>query len=188
MSHESASLDPSRRALLGEAAVLLSLALALGAMARWRPAGLVAAGILLLGLRLAGRAGGGDPDAEPAGVRALLPLLMVAAGVTVLAGAPRLAAAAVIWAAGALATVIVALDPELGRLLHAANRRSAAATGREVSTVLLTAVFFLVFLPAGLILRLAGHDSMRRRFEPQARSYWTRQPALVDPARSFRQF
>ena len=36
----------------------------------------------------------------------------------------------------------------------------------------LAAAFFLVFTPAGLLMRLLGKDPMRRRFKTNAVSYW----------------
>jgi len=50
---------------------------------------------------------------------------------------------------------------------------AVAPIGFAVSTLLLMAVYYLVITPIGLIIRLFGHDSMRRRFDPDAKSYWT---------------
>ncbi|MBK1723206.1 SxtJ family membrane protein [Thiocystis violacea] len=42
---------------------------------------------------------------------------------------------------------------------------------RVTTPLILTLVFFLVFVPAGLIMRLAGNDPMKRRLSPDAESY-----------------
>ena len=49
----------------------------------------------------------------------------------------------------------------LGLLLHAV-----------VSPVVLGLVFFSTVTPIGLLLRLLGKDSLRRKFEPDAATYW----------------
>ncbi|NBC14464.1 MAG: sxtJ, partial [Gammaproteobacteria bacterium] len=40
-------------------------------------------------------------------------------------------------------------------------------------------VFFLLFLPIGLVMRLAGHDPMRRKLDPDAATY--RVPSRPQP-------
>jgi len=48
-------------------------------------------------------------------------------------------------------------------------------------------VFFLVFSPAGIVLRLLGKDPLERNIIPTASSYWSeRKPR--DPSRAERQF
>jgi hypothetical protein len=47
-----------------------------------------------------------------------------------------------------------------------------------VSPVVLGAIFFGVFTPAGFVMRLVGRDAMARRFDPAAKSYWVKR----DPA------
>lgn len=42
---------------------------------------------------------------------------------------------------------------------------------RVTSPVVLTLVFFLVFVPAGLVIRLLGKDPMKRRLDPETASY-----------------
>jgi len=42
---------------------------------------------------------------------------------------------------------------------------------RVTTPLILGLVFFVVFLPAGLIMRLSGHDPMKRRMVPDAPSY-----------------
>ena len=61
------------------------------------------------------------------------------------------------------------------RLLHPLNRawmRFGAALHVVVNPIVLGAIYFLVIAPVGIGMRLAGRDALRRRMEPDARSYW----------------
>ena len=42
-----------------------------------------------------------------------------------------------------------------------------------VTHVILTLTFYLVITPVGLLMRIVGRDPMNRKFDPDARSYWT---------------
>lgn len=44
--------------------------------------------------------------------------------------------------------------------------------GLVVAYVILAALFFVLISPLGLAFRLIGRDSLNRRFEPEAASYW----------------
>src|SRR5438874_2698809 len=50
---------------------------------------------------------------------------------------------------------------KLGELLH-----------RVVSPVVLGVIFYGVFTPAAFVMRIAGRDTMKRKFEPSAPTYW----------------
>ncbi|HUT55029.1 MAG TPA: hypothetical protein VM658_16685 [bacterium] len=53
--------------------------------------------------------------------------------------------------------------------------------------LLLVAVFYLVFSPIGIILRIMGKDILHQNLDPSAPSYWTpRKP--TDPKRAEKQF
>jgi hypothetical protein len=60
--------------------------------------------------------------------------------------------------------------------------------GWLVSFGVLAAVFYLVFCPVGLVLRLCGHDPLQRRFDRHAESYWSPRRASDDKSRYFRPF
>jgi hypothetical protein len=49
--------------------------------------------------------------------------------------------------------------------------RLGHALGAVSSRVVLTLLFFAIFLPAGLAMRLLGRDPLRRRFDADAESY-----------------
>ncbi|MHC4195738.1 MAG: hypothetical protein ACYSYU_06205 [Planctomycetota bacterium] len=44
--------------------------------------------------------------------------------------------------------------------------------GIAVSSVLLAIFYYLLLTPIGLIFRLMRRDSLRRKFDPDAKSYW----------------
>jgi len=50
---------------------------------------------------------------------------------------------------------------QFGELLH-----------RLVSPLVLGVIFYGVFTPVGLVMRAAGRDIMKRRFEPRTSTYW----------------
>lgn len=49
--------------------------------------------------------------------------------------------------------------------------------GIVMSYVLLTITYYVVITPVGLLMRLFGNDPMKRKIDPQAKSYWIK----VDP-------
>jgi hypothetical protein len=60
---------------------------------------------------------------------------------------------------------------------------------RIVNPIVMAILFFLVVLPTGLLMRLAGKDPMNRRFAPAAPSYWIhRDPAGPAPDTMKNQF
>jgi len=53
---------------------------------------------------------------------------------------------------------------------------------KVISPVVLALIFFLCITPVGWIMRLAGKDILRLRFEPDADTYWiSRQPPGPPP-------
>jgi apolipoprotein N-acyltransferase len=77
---------------------------------------------------------------------------------------------------------------ELLRWVYVGMSYLAFPIGFVLSHVILAIVYYLVFTPIGLVMRLCGYDPMQRRFDPQARSYWSRRAAAPEPGRYFRQF
>jgi len=60
--------------------------------------------------------------------------------------------------------------------------------GLAVGEVVLLAVFFGVFLPIGLVMRLIGRDALQRKLDPGAKSYWQPKAQPSSSARYFQQF
>jgi hypothetical protein len=51
--------------------------------------------------------------------------------------------------------------------------------GLVVGYIILGVLFFLLITPVGLIFKLTGRDPLKRRFEPEAATYW--EPARRTP-------
>jgi hypothetical protein len=61
--------------------------------------------------------------------------------------------------------------------LNRAWMRFGELLGRVVSPLVLGVMFYGLFTPVGMVMRLAGRDAMARRFEPGLKTYWlTRDP------------
>jgi hypothetical protein len=60
--------------------------------------------------------------------------------------------------------------------------------GWVVSHVIFALIFYLVFTPVGLLMRLFGYDPLRRRACPEASTYWIEKSPVSDPKSYFRQF
>ncbi len=101
-------------------------------------------------------------------------------------GQPR--AGRIVWIAGAAVVAVYFAIPPVRRLLYLGWMYAAFPIGFVVSHVILAAIFYLVFTPIGLLMRLVGYDPMHRRFDRGATSYWTEHDPHKDPARYFRQF
>jgi len=94
-----------------------------------------------------------------------------------------------LWVGAVVVPIVGWLVPSFMRLVFLGMSYLAWPIGFVVSHVVLAAVYYLVLTPIGLVTRLFGYDSMKRKFEPGAGSYWIeRPPAVVDPKRYFRQF
>jgi hypothetical protein len=97
---------------------------------------------------------------------------------------PALALAALALAVGPLGL----WRPALVRPVYVAAAVLTFPLGWAASRLLLAALYYGVFTPLGLLLRLLGRDPLRLRPSPQQASYWTAKPAPPDVSRYFRQF
>jgi hypothetical protein len=100
---------------------------------------------------------------------------LVVAGVLVLVAGWQLyrgrpSASSGLAAAGALLLVCAAI-PAAAILFHKWWMTLAGALGYVNSQILLSALFFLVLTPIGLVVRLVGHDPLERK-RGNEKSYW----------------
>jgi len=93
-----------------------------------------------------------------------------------------------IWAAAVAAPLIGLLSPEFMRILYVAMSYLAYPVGMVVSFILLATLYFGVFTPIALAMRLLGHDPMQRRLSRDAASYWVIRDQHNDKSRYFKQF
>jgi hypothetical protein len=98
---------------------------------------------------------------------------------------------AVLWvmvALGVVGTATMLASRSLALTVHCFWTDAAKPIGWTVSMALLAVVYFLVFMPIGLVLRAVGYDSMQRGFDPEQASYWCKHPPPPEPRRYFRQY
>ena len=94
-----------------------------------------------------------------------------------------------LWVAAVVVPIVGWIFPRFMRWVFLGMSYLAFPIGFVVSHVVLAVVYYLVLTPIGLLTRLFGYDSMKRRFDPEAKSYWVeRSAAAVDSKRYFRQF
>jgi hypothetical protein len=95
------------------------------------------------------------------------------------------------WGLGVAALVFLAglVRPSVLRIPNLIWFRFGNLLNRIVGPAVTSLMFFLVFTPFALILRMAGKDLLRLRRDPAAASYWIeRDPPGPPPASMVEQF
>jgi hypothetical protein len=95
------------------------------------------------------------------------------------------------WALGIAVLVFLAgaFRPSVLRIPNLIWFRFGRLLNRIVSPVVMSLLFFAVFTPFALILRMAGKDLLRLRRDPRAASYWIeRNPPGPPPGSMVEQF
>jgi hypothetical protein len=94
------------------------------------------------------------------------------------------------WLAAAIILTIVALAaPHLLALPKRLWLKLGYALHVVVSPIILAIMFFVVITPMGMLMRLRGHDPMRRRSDRAVDSYWiVRNPPGPAPPSMRQQF
>ena len=94
-----------------------------------------------------------------------------------------------LWIAAVVVPIVGWLVPAFMRLVFLGMSYLAWPIGFVVSHVVLAVVYYLVLTPIGLLTRIFGYDSMKKKFDREAASYWIeRSPEAVENKRYFRQF
>lgn len=93
-----------------------------------------------------------------------------------------------IWGVGVAVTVVFAVTPPLRRPLYVGWMYAALPIGWTISHLLLGGIYYFIFTPVGLLMRLFRYDPLHRRFDKQAQSYWIPRDTGTNTARYFRQF
>jgi hypothetical protein len=96
------------------------------------------------------------------------------------------AAARGFWIAGGAVFALYYAVPRLRKPVYVGWMVACWPLGWVMSHVILGIAWYLVLTPSGLIMRAVGKDPMRRRFDPQAATYWT--PHQGTSGGWFRQF
>jgi hypothetical protein len=94
-----------------------------------------------------------------------------------------------LWVAAIVVPLVGWAAPSFMRLVFLGMSYLAWPIGFVVSHVVLAVVYYLVLTPIGLLMRLVGYDSMKKKFDHEAASYWVPRAVVGDDAkRHFRQF
>jgi len=86
----------------------------------------------------------------------------------------------------AVTAVVTIARPEWLAPLNRLWMKFGELMHRVVSPVVLGVIFYGVFTPIGLVMRMAGRDSMKRKFKAAAPTYWIERDPPGPPAESFR--
>ena len=119
-----------------------------------------------------------NPTRRDLAIFGLLLLLftgLVGAGLYFRAGAHE--AARIVWMTGAGLVLLFFAVPKVQRPIYLGWIYATFPIGFVLSHLILGAVFYLVFTPLGLLMRLFGFDPLRRRFDRAAASYWVERDA-----------
>lgn len=96
------------------------------------------------------------------------------------------------WWSLALAAAILAIVLIRPGLLAHPNRwwaRFGMLLGKVVSPIVLGVLYYFTVVPVGFLMRIAGKDPLRLRFEPKDGTYWIkREPPGPEPDSLKRQF
>jgi hypothetical protein len=90
------------------------------------------------------------------------------------------------WIAGA-AVFLLSFVPPVGRWLYILWMGLGITIGLFTSPIILMILYLLLIVPVGLVFRIVRRDSMRRRIDPKAASYWEEYRQADDPASYLRQ-
>lgn len=94
----------------------------------------------------------------------------------------------IVVAVGVLGGIAILASKSLGAAIYRTWMFAALPIGWTISHAILAILFYLILTPIGLILRLCGKDSMTRRVDPAAKTYWLPHTPTTDTGRYFRQF
>jgi hypothetical protein len=92
------------------------------------------------------------------------------------------------WGIGAVCLALALVCPKSLWPPYVVFNAAALPIGLVVSFVILSALFYLLFTPVSLVFRLLGRDTLQRKSDCQADSYWVPCETQMDTGRYFRQF
>lgn len=99
------------------------------------------------------------------------------------------AAPIALWTVGGVLAIAYYAVPALRRPLHGAWMRLVYPLSWLISHLLLGGIYFLVLTPLGVLMRILGHDPLRRRPPPSGTpSYWLVQRSSDEAASYYRKF
>ncbi|MCU0958909.1 MAG: SxtJ family membrane protein [Pirellulaceae bacterium] len=93
-----------------------------------------------------------------------------------------------VWAVAVVVPLLGWMSPQFMRIVYLGMSYLAFPVGFVLSYLILAGVYYLVLTPIGLVLRMAGHDPLQRRFDARAQSYWVERERAAPLQRYFRQY
>lgn len=96
--------------------------------------------------------------------------------------------ALIIFAVGLIIFLSSIISLRLTRGIYVVLTAVTFPIGLVVSFTLLTAFYFLLLAPLGLLFRLTGRDVLGRKFDPTAESYWQQRKPPESSEYYFHQF
>lgn len=93
-----------------------------------------------------------------------------------------------IWSCGGALAAVYWTAPPVRRPILVGWMYAALPIGWTVSHLMMGLVYFVVVTPIGLVSRLVRGDTLHRRPNPNARSYWVERPRHTAARRYLRQF
>lgn len=93
-----------------------------------------------------------------------------------------------VWVAASLVLGAYYALPRLRRPVYLGWMYAAFPLGWVVSHLVMAVVYYLVVTPVGLVSRLVRTDTLQRKRDDQAASYWQRRSKREGSASYFRQF
>lgn len=100
----------------------------------------------------------------------------------------RLITAKVLWGVSLVLLVSGLFIPAVFNRIEQFGRWFGKWVGLAITWVLLAPVFYLVFVPGRLILKLQGIDPMCRKFPTDAKTYWVPRKPVTNLEEYKRQF
>jgi len=94
----------------------------------------------------------------------------------------------VLWLGGPALAALGWISPPAMRPVFIGLSLLAFPIGYVVGFVALALVYYLLVTPIGLVFRLIGRDSMHRKFDRSADTYWIRRAKSPPVKRYFQQF
>ena len=94
----------------------------------------------------------------------------------------------VLWTLGPVVCLLGQISPAAVKPVYVGLSLITFPIGFVVSHIVLGLTFYVLISGIGLIFRLMGRDSMTRKFDKSAKTYWIRRKPITDMGRYFRQF
>lgn len=89
---------------------------------------------------------------------------------------------------GALLGVVCMVVPIIARPLYFVWYGLAACIGLVMANLIFTLMFYLIFLPMGIVMRLLGRDPLNLRWKREVKSHWQDAPSQPSAESYFSQY